>query len=278
VLLAVLVLASAACGSGEPSSGPEGYAHPTGDHEVAVEYAEVGGFATFVRGFQSPPSLLVSGGGELLTPGAVAAIYPGPLIPVFETRTITEAGIQSVLAAADEASLMRDVEYERDPRLADASTSVVTVAADGSEWIHAAYALGASAPEQDGIDVGSGVQAGGQEDRQVLADFIGQLFSIEDLVGADELGESSLYEATAYLLIARPVSPPGTGSDDGIEPTVVPWPDGTGVVLSEAALCTEVVADAVGDLFETSNELTWFEEGGVVYEVAPIQKLPGRTC
>ena len=277
MLLAVLVLASASCGSGEPSSDPEGYAHPTGDHEVVVEYAEVGGFTTFVRGFQSPPSLLVSGDGELLTPGAVAAIYPGPLLPVFETRTITEAGIQSVLAAADEAALMRDVEYEGDPRIADASTSVVTVAADGSEWIHAAYALGVFTPEQEGIDVGSGVQAGGQEDRQALAGFIGQLFSIEELVGADELGESSLYETKAYLLIARPVSPPGTGSDE-IEPTVVAWPDGTGVVLSESGLCTEVAAEAVGDLFEASNELTWFEEGGVVYEVAPIQKLPGRTC
>ena len=63
-----------------------------------------------------------------------------------------------------------------------------------------------------------------------------------------------------------------------VEPTVVAWPDGTGVVLSESGLCTEVAAEAVGDLFETSNELTWFEEGGVVYEVAPIQKLPGRTC
>jgi hypothetical protein len=276
--MTVAVLVSAACGSNDSPSGSGGYVHPTGDDEVVVEYAEVGGFTTFVRGFQSPPPVLVSGGGELITPGAVVAIYPGPLLPVFERRTITEAGIQSVLAAADEAGLMRDVEYEDDPRIADASTSVVTVAADENEWIHAASALGIFAPEQEAIDVGSGVEADEQEDRGALAEFIGQLLAIEELVGAEELGDSLLYEATAYLLVARPVSAPGSVSEGDIEPTVVPWPDATGVVLADAGQCTEAGANAVGDLFETSNELTLFEEDGVVYEVAPIQKLPGRSC
>ena len=92
--------------------------------------------------FQQPPMVLISGDGRVFTTGPQIAIYPGPMLPNIEVRTITEEGIQTILAAADEAGLFADVDYTAELNVADASTATVVLNVDGESWVHEAYALG----------------------------------------------------------------------------------------------------------------------------------------
>ena len=204
----------------------DGYEHPTGADEVVIEYAEVGGFVPREVAFQQTPNLLISGDGRAFSPGAQIEIYPGPLLPAVQVQAITEEGIQTILAAADEAGLLADVEYEAPTNIADASTAQVTISVNGETYVHEAYALGIASPD------GSGEETTPQ--RQALADFVAQLSDLTTLVGADNLGETSLYEPEFYAIEAVVVDDLTAYGGDGIEPTVVEWPADVTVRLADA--------------------------------------------
>ena len=70
----------------------------------------------------------------MFTPGAQIAIYPGPMLPAIQVQTITEAGIQKILAAADEAGLLADLDFTEDSLVADAGTATVAINATGRAW------------------------------------------------------------------------------------------------------------------------------------------------
>ena len=223
-VLIVAALGFAACGSDSDSPAADdslppvadGYQHPTGADDVVIEYAEVGGFVPREFAFQQTPNVLVSGDGRVFGPGAQIAIYPGPLLPVVQVQSITEEGIQAILAAADEAGLLQEIDYEQPTNIADASTARVTINVNGETYVHEAYALGLAIPGE-----------GGQEttpERQALADFIAQLNDLAGLVGADELGEQEIFDPSEYGIEALVVEDLSVYGSDGIEPTVVEWP------------------------------------------------------
>jgi len=140
-VLFVAALGVAACGSDSATPAANdslppvtaGYQHPTGADEVVIQYAEVGGFLPREIAFQQTPSVLVSGDGRVFGPGAQIEIYPGPLLPAVQVQSITEEGIQTILAAADEAGLLAQIEYEQPTNIADAPTAQVTINVDGQE-------------------------------------------------------------------------------------------------------------------------------------------------
>jgi hypothetical protein len=198
-VLFVAALGFAACASDSDSPAaddslppvPDDYQHPTAEDEVVVEYAEVGGFVPREFAFQQTPNVLVSGDGRVFGPGAQIAIFPGPLLPAVQVQPITEDGIQAILAAADEAGLLQDIEYEQPTNVADASTARVVINVNGETYVHEAYALGLALPGEEG----------GQEtspERRALADFIAELNDLTALVGADALGEQTIFEASEY--------------------------------------------------------------------------------
>jgi len=92
-VIALLLLAGCAAG-GSGASGP--ISHPAGSTTLLlVEYR--GGFVPpDVRLTQLPAFLLV-GDGRVIQPGAPIAVYPGPLLPALEVRTLSETGVQAVL-------------------------------------------------------------------------------------------------------------------------------------------------------------------------------------
>ena len=284
LVVAIAGLGIAACGSDGPGpSSPssdstlpsvpsdgqgDGYTHPTGAGEVVVSYAELGGFTTREYAFQQPPSLLISGDGRLFSPGAQIEIYPGPLLPAVQVQAITEAGIQQILAAADEAGLLADVDYTAETNIADASTATVTISADGETWVHEAYALGFAGP--DGVEPTS--------ERQALLRFVTQLTDLEALVGSENLGEATLFEPTEYEIEAIAVDDLSAYGTDGIEPTVEVWPADISVRLVDAAECTIVQASEVGELLASANQLTFFTDAGVTYQLLARPALPGSQC
>lgn len=278
--VSILALALAACGddgSADPGSSlppvgssGEGFEHPTGADEVVISYVEAGGFTTREFTFQQTPNLLVSGGGQVYSPGPQIEIYPAPLLPAIQVQTITEDGIQRLLAAAAEAGLLADVDYESPTNIADASTATVTINADGETWVHEAYALGLGSP--DGTET--------TPERQALLEFVQSLGDLTAVVGADNLGETAAFEATDYAieaLVVEDVSVYGS-PEDGIEPRLVEWPADIPLRLGDAASCTVVPAAEVGATLAAADQLTFFTDADVTYQVLARPVLPGRAC
>ncbi len=277
-ILLVAALGFAACGSDSESPAADdslppvvdGFEHPTGDDDVVIEYAEVGGFLPREFAFQQTPNILVSGDGRVFGPGAQITIYPGPLLPAVQVQPITGAGIQAILAAAEEAGLFQDIDYEQPTNIADASTARVTINVNGETYVHEAYALGLAMPEEPGQETAP--------ERQALAAFIAELNDLTTLVGAEELGEQTLFEASEYGIEALVVDDLSVYGSDGIEPTVTEWPAGVSVRLADATACTVVSADEVGEVLTAANQLTFFDDAGVTYQVLAKPILPGTDC
>ncbi len=276
--LLVVALGLAACGSDSDAPAADdslppvadGYQHPTGADEVVVEYAEVGGFMPREFAFQQTPNVLVSGDGRVFGPGAQIEIYPGPLLPAVQVQSITEDGVQAILAAADDAGLFQQVDYEQPTNIADASTARVTIVVNGETYVHEAYALGLAIPGESSQET--------TPQRQALADFIAQLNDLAGLVGTGELGEQTVFDPTDYGIEALVVDDLSAYGTDGIEPSVVEWPGDVGVRLADATTCTVVSADEVGDVLTAANQLTLFSDAGVTYQVFAKPILPGTAC
>jgi hypothetical protein len=275
-----LGLAAAACGSDDtepaapssdstlpPVGSDDGFEHPTGADDVVVSYAELGGFTTREFAFQQTPRVLISGDGRVFSPGAQIAIYPGPLLPAVQVQPITDDGIQDVLASAEEAGLFAEIDYTIDSNIADATTATVTISANGETWVHEAYALDVA---------GNGVAE--TPERQALLDFVMQLADLQQLVGEEALGETELFEPTEYAIEALVVDDLSAFGTDGIDPTVVDWPAEVPVRLADAQECTVVAASEVGEVLAAANQLTFFDESGVTYQVLARPVLPGQAC
>ena len=284
-VLLITALGLAACGSdsdspaaddslppvtdGTPPPAGDGYQHPTGAEELVIEYAEVGGFVPREFAFQQTPNVLISGDGRVFSPGAQIAIYPGPLLPAVQVSSIDEDGIQEVLAAADDAGLLQQVDYEQPTNVADASTARVTINVNGDTFVHEAYALG--------IGGGPGDPGGAEStpERQALLEFVGRLVQ---LTSPDETDDQGIFEPSEYGIEALVVDDLSAYGSDGIEPTVVDWPADVGVRLADASSCTVVSAAEVGETLAAANQLTFFDDAGTVYQVLAKPILPGAAC
>src|SRR4051794_20450974 len=124
-----------------PTTVPSGIEHPAGADDVIVRIAYEGGFVPVEMTFLNLPALLVSGDGHTFVEGPVADIYPGPLLPNIQTSPVSEAGIQDLLALAEEHGLLADVTYTDPTNIADAPDTVVEISANGATFVHRAYAL-----------------------------------------------------------------------------------------------------------------------------------------
>lgn len=235
-----------------------------------LEFGYYGGFTTRDVAFQQQPQVLLTSDGRLITPAPTIAIYPGPLVPPANVQTITQEGIDRLLDAARDAGLFADVTYPEHAHVADASTATLRITVDGETYVHEAYALGIDEsldelqPEGDRPGAASG-----------LEEFVELLGDIPALVGADALGPAEPYRPEAYQLSAVPA---GDLSGYELEPTVVEWPTDTGMILADAADCTEVDAAQVGELLEGADQLTFFAEDGVTYQVLARPAYPSRSC
>jgi hypothetical protein len=242
---------------------PDGYDHPTEADEVVIEVTYAGGFVPVDVAFTQPPTMLISGDGRAISQGAVPAIYPGPLLPALVERTISEAGIQTLLAEADELGLLADIEYGDPPTvITDVPDTVVTITVDGTTYRHVAYALGF---EEETDEARANLQA-----------FVTAVTDLAGTVGEDELGQETPMESDSYLIRAMPVDQ-GTVTTD-VPPTYVDWPADASVRLGDAAECAELPRAEGDPLFIDANQLTFFNDAGVTYSVAATLRLPGRSC
>jgi hypothetical protein len=249
-----------------PDTATSDIQHPTGADDVVLRIAYEGGFVPIEYTFMDLPILLVTGDGRVITQGPVPAIYPGALLPNVQQRTITEAGIQALLRLAEEHDLFRDVTYEGNDNIADASDVAVTISANGATYEHRAYALGMSG---DGTEI--------DEDRAQLASFFEKATDIVTAAGAATLGPEEPFESTSYLIRATVADE--SAVDQDIPPTMVDWPAEAPVRLAEASECATLPVESFRDLFTSATQLTWFVEDGITYQLVVKPQLPGvPTC
>jgi hypothetical protein len=245
---------------------PSTIAVPTGADEFVVRVRYSGGLVANNYDIMRTPSVLITADGRAITPGAVPAIYPGPLLPAFRERTITADGIQAVVVAAQQAQLLGPIpNYEVNPFVADAADTVVEIHAMGKVFTHVAYALDMPVPAGT-------VES---EARKRLRTFVQSLTDIATFVGADQVGPDGPLHASAYRVQANPANPADYGEP---KPTVSPWPAGTGVVLAEATPCVEASAAQVGAVLEAANQLSMYTEAGATYILLAAPVLPGDNA
>jgi hypothetical protein len=183
-------------------------------------------------------------------------------------RTISEAGIQDLLALASTASLLAaPPDYTAEMMVADAPDTVVRFTVDAGTFEHRAYALGF------GVDDQGAPTAEVTPARQALLDYVLVLQDLASTVGA-ELGEETLFEPAEYRVRATPVVEADLAGMDPA-PTIVDWPSSIGFDLATAAECARVRADAVGSVFAEADQLTYFRQGDAIYRIAVAGVLPG---
>jgi hypothetical protein len=251
-------------GGGSSGAGGRGIEHPTGADEVVLEIREEGGLAG-PQQVAGPATLVVTGDRRLVQPGPVIEIYPGPLLPNLQQRTISEDGIQRLLALADDHGLLADVTYPNPDNVMDAPDTVVTLNAGGDTFEHRAYALGY---EGEGAETDPG--------RARLQDFVTAATELAASADDPSLGDEEPYQADAYLIRATPDQPDRTA--DGLEPSIVDWPATAGVRLADAAECADVPAAGVAGVLADANQLTRFVEAGVTYALSVQPSVAGRSC
>jgi hypothetical protein len=245
--------------TGTEAPAADDFEHSTGSDEVVIEIAYEGGFMPAESVFAQLPILLVAGDGSQYVQGPQIAIYPGPLLPNVQVSDVGEDGIQSLLDLAAEHGLLTEREYESPDNIADAPDTVVTIHTNGETYVHRAYALG----------IGGGIEASEETgDRAELQAFV-------EAATADATEGERSFEPETYLVRATPV-------DDltvfDVEPTVSDWPADVSLALADATECVEVPAADVGELFADANQLSFFVEGGLTYQLSVKPRLPGDGC
>jgi hypothetical protein len=258
-------------GSSTPTTAPAdsgSIGYPTDPTTAVVRITYEGGFVPIEYAFVNTPTLVVSGDGRAFVPGAVTAIFPGPLLQPMAVRTVTPVGIERLLARAQELGLLAPApSYEVDVNVADAPDTVVRIATTDGTWEHRAYALGM---ETDS----SGAPSATTPARQALLRFVLAATDLPATVGAAELGTESIHSPNEYRLRAIAVDEStATGMDPA--PVVVEWPASTGLDLATATDCARLSASAAGSVFADATQLTWFRQGDAVYQLAVAGVLPG---
>ncbi len=232
---------------------------------VVLRLSSSGGFVPRNTDISSPPQLVITAAGEVYTPVLTDA-FPGPLVTPIDHRTLTPAGVQRVLLAAQRAGLLADPppSYDAETTVADAPTSVLTLTTAAGTVTHQAYALGMSADGADHEPTAA---------RRALADFVRAVTDLATLAG-DELSGPTGFAATEYRLAAETVNIADYAGNDPA-PTVVPWPASAGIDLATASTCVRLAAERVGDVLAGATQMTFFADHGSVYRLAVRGVLPG---
>ncbi len=274
VVLATVVLAT--CGEGEVvEAGADDVIDHARDRELVLQVRRVGGFLP-ARVFADVPTATVLGDGTMIIEGAQIEIFPPPALPpLFQVR-LSQEGLQEVLAHAKEAGLLSPPPDYGTPPVADATTTVITVHAEGEQVTHEIYALAEAASDTPGLSERQ------EQRREGVLRFVGALGAPDQgLVPPEEVSRATPFAAQRFAIRAQPAPPGDEEPVEGIEPQVLEWPVPE-VDLGGAAECRIVHGEQAARLAEAltgATTLTRFRQEGVAYQLA-VRPLvpPEETC
>lgn len=194
------------------------------------------------------PSVRPSGRAALPGASARPAAAPAPPEPTpMARRLLTPAGVQIVLALADELGLLAvPGEYE-DPGVTDVGSTYLQLAIADGTFDHSAYALGY-------VD-----ETGNRRNLEQFVDAVGDL---EALVGADNIGPAEPYVPETFAVSVFN----GYSFDDEIT-----WPDGVPIEQGCVALPIDRFPSGVAGLYTVGID-------GAPTRISVIPDLPGDGC
>ena len=267
-----------------PSSTPGGAPSPSplAGAQLVLRVTTEGGFIGPAANLASVPELSVYADGRIMTPGAVDAIYPGPLLPAVAVRDVGPAGAAAIIAAIRAAGLDKVQANGPGGVPGDTGTSVFVVDLDGTPITTRLVLSGG--PGGPGIP-GAG---GGSSDPQVTAarDLVTRLGDLSETWGATS-SPAGLYAPTAYRIYVAPGAPVGDGTTT--EPTVT-WPLSTsldqfgvpavpdrGIPGLRQGAVFGADAATLGPVLARANLLTPFGSGGMLYTLYVRPLLPDEV-
>ena len=276
-LLLVAAVATACvgtAGAAEPSATPA----PDPDR-IVFRVDQDGGFVPPGVVLGRLPVVTVYADGRVVTAGPQIEVYPGPLVPALQVRTLTPEALDRLVALARELDLLRDAHFDF-PLIADATTTVLTVNVDGATYRYSAYALGEAGTDEIPAD-DAGVDRAAVAGREALRSFIDALAALPD---ADFAGPWAVYEPQAMRVFAGPAGP---RPDDLPAQPVVDWPLGdlgaAGSPVGDGSLgfrCQVLDGDdlaTAGPVLAAANQLTVFASGGDEWSLVVRPLLPGES-
>lgn len=280
VLGIVASLLLGACSAGGGGATGE-IAHPAGDATV-LRVEDRGGLVPPNMRLTQLSAFSLLGDGRVIQPGAQIAIYPGPLLPALEVRTLSETGVQAVLRQVLATGLFdRDRAFDGGRRrVMDAPDTVFTLNANGKQATVSVYALGLGG--ESSSDVLSSDEASAQRALRALRD---RLTSLEQWLPAGSWTDPrpSVFTAAAYRLFIQNAD--GDKGEAGIEIGLAPWPSSqdpaTAGQPSQDGRCLVVRgADARtwSAALARANQLTRWTSGEHRYSVLPRPLLPDEPA
>jgi hypothetical protein len=279
IALAAFLLAACA---GPGSSGDE-IRHPTGDSLILrVSYS--GGLAGPMFDQLEHPVFSLMGDGRVIVPGAVDAMFPRRALPAQNVRTLTEAGIQAVLAEVAATGLfMDDIEYRGAQNcVMDASDVIFTLHADDRDVTVKVFGLGTLDPAVSCPGV-TAAEYAAHAKLMILQD---RLMNPDGWLPAGAWADAwEPYQPEAMRLVVRNADndePDGSG----IPNPLVPWPSssdpatfgGDGGFGQRCGVVSGDEADEWYALLEQANQLTRFTRDEHRYAVQVRFLLPDEPA
>jgi len=284
--VALIVLLVAACGSVTTSPSPSGSApSPSGSPppsagptpSAAVLLLKVtteGGFIGPTATLASLPTVAVYRDGRIFTPGAMPAIFPGPLVQALTVRDVGPAAVAAIVAAIGKAGL--DKPGGGDPGVtADTGTTVFTVVVDGATVT----------TRFGGMNGGPG-KPGGNPSSAAALDLLTRLTDPAETWGRAAASETT-YVPTAYRIFVVPGGPE-------VDPTAsqgpMAWPLATtldafgtpaipdrGIAGLRAGVVRGADAATLAPFLARANAMTPVTSGGKTYTLYVRPLLPDES-
>jgi hypothetical protein len=247
--------------------------------ELLLRVTTEGGFIGPAANLASVPMVSVYSDGRIMTPGAVDAVYPGPLLPPVSIKDVGPAGAQAIIAAIRAAGLDREGAGGGigNP---DAPTDVFAVSVDGTT-VTSRFHFG-------GGPGGPGIPGAASPDPGVAAaeDLLARLTDPAETWGAASPATTILIP-TAYRIFVAPGAPSGDGATT---PPAVPWPLATpldqfgspavpdrGIAGLRQGAVFGADAATLGPVLAAANALTGFSSGGNLYTLYVRPLLPDEV-
>ena len=276
-LLLVAAVATACVGTAG-AAGPPATPAPDPDRVVfRVDWD--GGFVPLDVHLGRLPQVVVYADGRVVTQGPQIEIYPGPLLPSLQVRTLTPEALERLVAKAKELGLLADAHYDA-IGIADAPTTILTLDVDGRTYRVSAYALAEAGV--DDVPGFPGMDEATKAGREALRTFVDTLTGLPD---DDFAGPWATYEPTSLRIFTLPVI---ELPDDMVPPGgPVAWPigviDTAGQPFGDGAQgirCQVVSGDDLDTLLpflQDANGQSLFTSGGGSWSLVVRPLLPGEA-
>ena len=252
-----------ACGGAAPTSIPSSPTSAPPTPVIPTSTPDPGGATYWLRMttwqaippqdvFSFTPAALITGDGRYLVPGAVPAIFPGPLVMPLFSRQLSDAGRKQILGGADELGLLSGkLDFAGETGLMGGVTGRIELTVDGR------LVTLTGIPEADGaLEPGSPA---------AFAELWRRIASLPETL-ASELGPEEAYTPAAYAILVGPPPAPQAG----IQGSIADWPLETplatfgGPVLDGSYRCGLVDGEdaaALRPALENATQLTqWVQD------------------